>query len=139
MLVYIWDTICNTNSIEKRSSIYQVFTVLKTRPYVTFINIFTHSFYARRSQQLKKDRHLDIYSIFALLGSLQIKALRKMLVKLTSLCLSLISLLQPLRRKNATRHCKYEIVDGLLVCLPEDLWEQNEKKVSNRWMLFEVE
>ena len=51
-------------------------------PGVNFINMFTRSFYARRSQKCKK--LLDLSVFFALLGSARVKDARKMLVKLTS-------------------------------------------------------
>ena len=50
-------------------------------PGVNFINVFTHSFYARRSQKSKKLLELTVFIV--LLGSGYIKAARKMLVKLT--------------------------------------------------------
>ena len=50
-------------------------------PGVNFINLFTHSFYARRSQKRKKAAWVDCF--FAILGSACVKAARKMLVKLT--------------------------------------------------------
>ena len=49
-------------------------------PGVNFINVFMHSFYAHRSQNCKK--LLDLTVSFALLGSVCVKAARKMLVKL---------------------------------------------------------
>ena len=48
---------------------------------VNFINMFTPSFYACRSQKCKK--LLDLTVFFALLGSERVKAARKTLVKLT--------------------------------------------------------
>ena len=45
------------------------------RPGVNFINVFTCSFYDRRSQNCKK--------LLALLGYMGVKAARKILVKLT--------------------------------------------------------
>ena len=50
-------------------------------PGVNFINVFTLSFYPRRSQKRKK--LLDLAVFFALLGSERVKAARKMLVKWT--------------------------------------------------------
>ena len=47
---------------------------------VNFTNVFTSSFYACRSQKRKKDS--QVMQLFALLGSLRVKAARKMLVKL---------------------------------------------------------
>ena len=46
-------------------------------PRVNFIKVFTHSFYARRSQKLKKLLEFTVF--FALLGSGRVKAARKML------------------------------------------------------------
>ena len=54
---------------------------LQKRPVANFINLFTRSFYARRSQNCKK--LLELIVFFALLGSTRVKAARKMLVKLT--------------------------------------------------------
>ena len=51
---------------------------------VNFINVFTGSFYACRSQKRKKLLNLTVF--FALLGSALVKAARKMLVKLTPVC-----------------------------------------------------
>ena len=48
---------------------------------VNFINVFMHSFYARRSLKRKKDARADC--LFMLLGYAHVKAVRKMLVKLT--------------------------------------------------------
>ena len=52
-----------------------------SRSRVDFINVFTRSFYVRRSQKRKK--LLDLTVFFVLLGSERVKAARKMLVKLT--------------------------------------------------------
>ena len=49
------------------------------RPGVNFINVFTHSFYARRSQ--KQNKLLELTVFYALLGSGRVKAVSKMLVK----------------------------------------------------------
>ena len=46
---------------------------------VNFINVFTHSFYAHRSQKRKKLLELTI--VFALLGFAFVKVAPKMLVK----------------------------------------------------------
>ena len=54
--------------------------MVKLFPGINFINVFTRSFYACRSQNCKKLLEL---SLFALLGSASIKAVHKMLVKLT--------------------------------------------------------
>ena len=51
------------------------------RTVVNFINMFTCSFYARRSQKRKK--LLDMTVFFALLGSAHVNAASKMLMKLT--------------------------------------------------------
>ena len=48
---------------------------------VNFINVFTCSFYAGRSQKPKKLLNLTVF--WALLGSAHLKAAHKMLVKLT--------------------------------------------------------
>ena len=56
---------------------------MKLTPGVNFINVLTRSFYKRRSQKL-----LNLTVFFALSGSAQVKAARKMLVKLTP-CLRL--------------------------------------------------
>ena len=53
-----------------------------TRPQVNFIYMFMSSFYACRSQKCKKLIELTLF--FAVLGSVHVKAARKMLVKLTS-------------------------------------------------------
>ena len=50
-------------------------------PGVNFINVFTSSFHACRSEKCKK--LLDLTVLFALLGSVHLKAAHKMLVKLT--------------------------------------------------------
>ena len=50
-------------------------------PGVNFINVFTHSFYACRSQKRKKAPWVEC--LFAILGSACIRATCKMLVKLT--------------------------------------------------------
>ena len=55
--------------------------IFTRRAKVSFINLFTRSFYAHRSQKRKK--LLDLTVFFALLGSAQVKAARKLLVKLT--------------------------------------------------------
>ena len=54
---------------------------LEKKEGVNFINVFTRSFYARRSQKRKKLLHLTIF--FALLGSGWIKVAHKKLMKLT--------------------------------------------------------
>ena len=51
---------------------------------VNFINVFTRSFYANRSQKRKK--LLDLTGLFVLLGSARVKAAHKMLVKLAPDC-----------------------------------------------------
>ena len=51
---------------------------------VNFINLFTRSFYVRRSQKCKKLLELTVF--FALLESECVKAAHKMLVKLTIGC-----------------------------------------------------
>ena len=48
---------------------------------VNFINVFTRSFYACRSQKRKKLLELTVF--FAPLGSASVKVARKMLMKLT--------------------------------------------------------
>ena len=50
-------------------------------PRVNFINVFTHSFYAHRSQKPKK--LLDLMSFLHFWDLLRVKAAHKMLVKLT--------------------------------------------------------
>ena len=52
-----------------------------TMPWVNFINVLTHSFYAHRSQKRKK--LLDLTAFFVLLGSVRENAALKMLMKLT--------------------------------------------------------
>ena len=61
----------------RRKTIYHVFPTSG----VDFINVFTRSFYARRSPKRKKVFELTVF--FALLGSARVKAARKMLAKLT--------------------------------------------------------
>ena len=51
---------------------------MMARSGVNFINVFTRSFYAHRSQKCKK--LLDLTVFFALLGSEHVKAERKMLL-----------------------------------------------------------
>jgi len=51
-------------------------------PGVNFTNMFTHSFYAHRSQERKKTDNLTIF-FFTLLGSARTKAAHIMLMKLT--------------------------------------------------------
>ena len=53
-------------------------------PEVNFTNVFTRSFYARRSR--KRKQLLDLTVVFALLGSECVKAAHKMMVKLTPTC-----------------------------------------------------
>ena len=53
-------------------------SVVMISPGVNFINVFMRSFYARRS--LKHKKMLDLTVFFALLGSVCVKAARKMLV-----------------------------------------------------------
>jgi len=60
----------------KTDSISQSTTTLSQ-----FHQRFTHSFYARRSQKCKKDWQLDCF--FTLLGSARVKAVRRMLMKLS--------------------------------------------------------
>ena len=55
--------------------------LVKMRSVRTNTNMFTCSFYARRSQNRKKQLELTVF--FALLGSSSVKAASKMLVKLT--------------------------------------------------------
>ena len=55
--------------------------LLQLQPGVNFFDVFMCSFYARRSQKRKKLLELTIF--FALFGSASVKAVRKMLVKLT--------------------------------------------------------
>ena len=57
---------------------------------VNFINVFTCSFYTRRSQKRKKLPELTVF--FALLRSVRVRAARNMLVKLTSSHVSLFFL-----------------------------------------------
>ena len=52
------------------------------KPRVNFINVFTSSFYACRSQKRKKLLYLTVFLV--LLGSARVKAAHKMLVKLTA-------------------------------------------------------
>ena len=52
-----------------------------TAPGVNFINVFTCSFYTHRSQKRKKLLNLTV--CYAFLGSLRVKAVCRMLVKLT--------------------------------------------------------
>ena len=58
----------------------QIFYIASAPPGVNFINLFTRSFYANRSQKRKK--LLDLTVFFALLGSVCEKA-AQMMVKLT--------------------------------------------------------
>ena len=69
-------------SVGKRTEL-QLFgkTFLPHLPGVNYINMFTRSFYAQGSQKHKKLLELAVF--FALLGSVQVKAPCKMLVKLT--------------------------------------------------------
>ena len=55
-------------------------------PWVNFINLFMRSFYARRPQKRKKLLELTVF--FALLRSLHVKAVRKMLVKVTTIAVA---------------------------------------------------
>ena len=55
--------------------------VRKVSSRVNFINMFTSTFYARRSQKLKKLLNMTVFQ--ALLGSAPVKAACKTLVKLT--------------------------------------------------------
>ena len=76
-------------------------------PGVNFINAFMQSVYARRSGKRKKLLELTVF--FALLGSVCVKAARKMLVKLSP-AHSNVELLSP----NNPFHNKMQI---LFVCL----------------------
>ena len=67
------------------TSLLLPFSSVCPSPWVDFINVFTRSFYARRSRKHKKQLEMTVF--FALLGSLSLKAPGKMLVKLTP-CLS---------------------------------------------------
>ena len=74
--------LCTCNKRKQRS--YKKFlrlTLMKLTTGVNIINIFLRSFYICRSQKLKMID--DFTDIFALLGSMSIKAACKMLVKLT--------------------------------------------------------
>ena len=55
--------------------LYNVYLVLWSQAGVNFTNMFTHSFYARRSQKRKKLHNLTVF--LALLGSASVKAAHK--------------------------------------------------------------
>ena len=67
-------TACDTDSHDRK-------VCQSPRSGVNFINVFTCNFYACRSQKRKK--LLELTVVFVLLGSLRVKAARKLLVKLT--------------------------------------------------------
>ena len=75
------ESINDVGVLELGTHVLQQSLANKQRFGVNFINVFTCSFYACRSQKHKKLLELTVF--FALLGSGYIKAVRKMLVKLT--------------------------------------------------------
>ena len=88
---------CNESTLNSK----YIYTFNKYTTGVIFINVFTCSFYACRSQQRKKLLELTVF--FALSGSESVKAESKMLVKLTPglffLSLKILTLVEKLCTK----------------------------------------